>query len=266
MEVHVENVEKSFRQPGSDKELKVLGPVTLQVPSGTFVTIVGPSGCGKSTLLKMLAGFEKLSAGTLSIGGKPVGAPTPTVGMVFQEYALLPWKTAQENIELGLKYRGVPPRERKPIVAQYVELVGLKGFEVHYPHELSGGMRQRCALARTLASDPAVLLMDEPFGALDAQTREVLQEQLLRIWGEAQLQTSRKTVLFVTHSIDEAILLSDRIVIMTARPGRILNVFENPLERPRPSDIKAHGEFARIRQKLWDQIREETLRAISQGF
>jgi NitT/TauT family transport system ATP-binding protein len=266
MEVQVHEVEKFFRLPRSESNLKVLGPVTLQVPSGTFVTIVGPSGCGKSTLLKMLAGFESCSAGTLSIGGKPVAEPTPRVAMVFQEYALLPWKTAYENIELSLKYRGAPERERKSVVAEYVELVGLKGFEAHYPHELSGGMRQRCAIARTLVSDPTVLLMDEPFGALDAQTREILQEQLLRIWGEVRDGKSRKTVLFVTHSIDEAILLSDRIVIMTGRPGQILSVFDNPLPRPRPSDIRVHPEFARIRQQLWGQIKEEALRALSQGF
>ena len=266
MEIRIDAVEKSFKRPGSDADLKVFGPVTLHISPGTFVAIVGPSGCGKSTLLKMLAGFEKTSTGTLSIGGKRVTEPTPSVGMVFQEYALLPWKTAQENVELGLKYRGVPESERKAIGARYVELVGLKGFEVHYPHELSGGMRQRCALARTLATDPEVLLMDEPFGALDAQTRELLQEQLLKIWGEADLRQSRKTVLFVTHSIDEAVLLSDRIVIMTARPGRILKVFDNPLERPRPADVKSCAEFSRIRQQLWDEMRGETLRAISQGF
>jgi NitT/TauT family transport system ATP-binding protein len=266
MEVRIENLAKSFKLPESDEDLKVLAPITLQVASGTFVAIIGPSGCGKSTLLKILAGFEKPTSGNAAIGGKPVAGPTPTVGMVFQEYALLPWKTAYENMELGLKYRGIPRHQREAIVAEYVELVGLKGFEKHYPHELSGGMKQRCALARTLANDPAVLLMDEPFGALDAQTREILQEQLLKIWGETKLWESRKTVLFVTHSIDEAILLSDKIVIMTARPGKILSAYDNPLERPRSSSVRAHPEFSRIRQQLWDKIREETLRAIAQGF
>lgn len=266
MEVQIESVAKSFKLPESDQDLKVLAPITLEVASGTFVAIIGPSGCGKSTLLKILAGFEKPTSGKAVIGGAPVAGPKPSVGMVFQEYALLPWKTAYENIELGLRYRGIPDQQREPIVAKYVELVGLKGFERHYPHELSGGMRQRCALARTLANDPAVLLMDEPFGALDAQTREILQEQLLKIWGETKLWDSRKTVLFVTHSIDEAILLADKIVIMTARPGKILSAYDNPLERPRSSDVRAHPEFSRIRQQLWDKIRGETLRAIAQGF
>ena len=266
MEVRIENLAKSFKLPESDQDLKVLAPITLQVASGTFIAIIGPSGCGKSTLLKILAGFEKPTSGNCAIGGTPVAGPKPAVGMVFQEYALLPWKTAYENMELGLIYRGIPKPKREAIVAEYVELVGLKGFEKHYPHELSGGMKQRCALARTLANDPAVLLMDEPFGALDAQTRELLQEQLLKIWGEARLGESRKTVLFVTHSIDEAILLADKIVIMSARPGKILSAYDNPLERPRSSNVRANPEFSRIRQQLWDKIREETLRAIAQGF
>lgn len=266
MDVRIEGLTKSFKLPESEETLKVLEPITLEVASGRFVAIIGPSGCGKSTLLKILAGFEQPTSGKAAIGGQAVVGPTRTAGMVFQEYALLPWKTAYENMELGLKYRGIPRHEREAIVAEYVELVGLKGFERHYPHELSGGMKQRCALARTLANDPAVLLMDEPFGALDAQTREILQEQLLRIWGETKLGAPRKTVLFVTHSIDEAVLLSDRIVIMTARPGRILEAYDNPLERPRPSDVRARPEFARFRQELWDKIRAETLRAIAQGF
>lgn len=266
MEVRIENLTKSFRIPESEEDLKVLEPITMQVAAGTFLAVIGPSGCGKSTLLKILAGFEKPTSGRASIGGKPVAGPTRTAGMVFQEYALLPWKTAYENIELGLKYSGVPKVKRETIVAEYVELVGLKGFERHYPHELSGGMKQRCALARTLANDPAVLLMDEPFGALDAQTREILQEQLLRIWGETKRWESRKTVLFVTHSIDEAVLLSDRIAIMSARPGKMLGVYDNPLERPRPSDVRVLPDFSRIRHELWNKIREESLRALTQGL
>jgi NitT/TauT family transport system ATP-binding protein len=264
MDVEIEDIAKSFRLPGSDRHLQVLAPIALRVESGSFLAIIGPSGCGKSTLLKILAGFESPTSGRALIGKKAVVAPTPTVGMVFQEYALLPWKTVSENMELGLVYRGMPREQREPIIAQYLEQVGLKGFEKHYPHELSGGMKQRCALARTFVCDPAVLLMDEPFGALDAQTRELLQEQLLEIWGESQAE--RKTVLFVTHSIDEALVLSDRIVIMSARPGKILSAYENPLARPRSAHVRSNPEFSRIREELWNRIKEESLRAIAQGF
>jgi ABC-type nitrate/sulfonate/bicarbonate transport system ATPase subunit len=264
MEVEIEDVAKSFRLPGSTRDLQVLAPIALQVASGTFLAIIGPSGCGKSTLLKILAGFERPTSGKAVIGGNPVVGPTPTVGMVFQEYALLPWKTVYENMELGLIYRGMPKEQREPMVARYVERVGLQGFEKHYPHELSGGMKQRCALARTFVCDPAVLLMDEPFGALDAQTRELLQEQLLEIWGESQRE--RKTVLFVTHSIDEALVLSDKIVVMSARPGKILSAYENPLPRPRSAHVRSNPEFSRIREHLWSSIKKESVRAIAQGF
>ena len=184
--------------------------------------------------------------------------------MVFQEYALPPWKTVQDNVELGLKFRGVPRARRREIAARYITLVGLVGFEDRYPHELSGGMRQRCALARTLANDAELLLMDEPFAAVDATTREIIQGELLRIWGEHLSPHERKTVLFVTHSIDEAIYLSDRVVVMSRRPGVIKEVYANLLHRPRTDEVRSSPEFLKARDHLWSLVRDEALRAMTE--
>ncbi|MDE2572658.1 MAG: ABC transporter ATP-binding protein [bacterium] len=247
------------------QRFEALGCVNLSIGEGEFVSIVGPSGCGKSSLLRIVAGLEEPSGGEVVFDGIAVAGPSSRRGMVFQEYALPPWKTVAQNVELGLKFRGVPPKERAQIAQRYITLVGLQGFEHRYPRELSGGMRQRCALARTLANDPDLLLMDEPFAAVDAQTREILQEELLKIWGGHLTPQRRKMVLFVTHSIDEAIFLSDRVVVMSSRPGIIKEVFTNPLPRPRADESRSSPVFLEARDHLWGQLKSETLKAISQA-
>jgi NitT/TauT family transport system ATP-binding protein len=203
--------------PGPDgAELRILGGVTLEIGPSEFVCLLGPSGCGKTTLLNCLAGFLSPSAGKILIDGAPVLGTPPEVGIVFQEHALFPWFTVQHNVEYGLRVRGVARDERQRIAREFIELVGLTGFEHHYPHQLSGGMKQRVGIARTLVNGPSVLLMDEPFGALDALTREAMQEELLRVW-----ERDRKTVVFVTHSIAEAVFLADRVIVLSPRPGTV---------------------------------------------
>ena len=214
--------------------------VSLEVDEGEFVSIVGPRGCGKSTLMEIVGGLIAPTGGTITIGGTPVTAPTPTVGIVFQQESAFPWRTVAENVAFGLEMTGVGKDERRTARATMIELVGLKGFEDRYPSELSGGMRQRVAIARTLVMKPRIILMDEPFGALDEQTRLILGEELRRI-----REATGATVLFITHSFDEALLLSDRIVVMTARPGRVKKIVENPLPRPRDSTIVCDPEFGR---------------------
>ena len=209
----------------------------IDVEEGEFLSIVGPSGCGKSTFLNILLGLIKPDSGDVSIHGKQIAGPGTDRAMVFQEFGLLPWRTAQNNIELGLELKKVPAEKRRAVAGRLIDLVGLSGFESHYPHELSGGMKQRVGLARALATDPEVLLMDEPFAALDAQTRDLMQAELLRVWREA-----RKTVLFVTHQIDEAIYLSDRVMVMSKRPGRAKRIFAIPL--PAPARIRNAGDAA----------------------
>lgn len=209
-------------------EFVALQNVSLDIRSGEFVAVIGVSGCGKSTLLELVAGLQRPTSGTIAFDGVPHQGPHPRVSVVFQEDSTFPWKTVAGNIGFGLEMRGVPAGVRSERVRQMVELVGLHGFERHYPHQLSGGMRQRVAIGRTLVLDPGILLMDEPFGALDEQTRFVLGEELLRIWRE-----SGCTILFVTHSLHEAVQLADRIVVLTPKPGRIARVIENDLERPR---------------------------------
>lgn len=231
--------------------------IDLTMTEGEFVTILGPSGCGKSSLLRIVAGLEPPSGGEVLFDGAAVDGPSWRRGMVFQEYALPPWKTVAQNVELGPKFRGIPPKERAEIARRYITLVGLSGFEERYPRELSGGMRQRCALARTLANDPELLLMDEPFAAVDAQTREILQDELLAIWGQ-----QRKMVLFVTHAIDEAVFLSDRVVVMSARPGVIKEDFVNPLARPRSDETRSSPAFLQVRDHLWGLLKNETLKAL----
>jgi len=239
-----------------------IGQVDLSMSEGEFVTILGPSGCGKSSLLRIVAGLEAPSAGQVFFDGVAVDGPSWRRGMVFQEYALPPWKTVAENVQLGLKFRGVARKERVEIAQRFITLVGLGGFEGRYPRELSGGMRQRCALARTLANDPELLLMDEPFAAVDAQTREILQDELLNLWGKSRDPRERKMVLFVTHAIDEAAFLSDRVVVMSARPGVIKEDFKNPLPRPRSPEVRSSAAFIEVRDHLWSLVKGETLKAL----
>jgi NitT/TauT family transport system ATP-binding protein len=222
-----------------------------------FSVIVGPSGCGKSSLLRLVAGLIEPSAGKISLDGKEVTRPGKDRGMVFQSYTLFPWLTVRDNVEFGLKIGGVPAAERARIAAHYISEVGLEGFETSYPKQLSGGMMQRVALARALANDPAILLMDEPFGALDSQTRSLMQELLLKIW-----EHSHKTVLFITHDIDEAILLGDRVHVMTARPGRIKERVEIDIQRPRTVDVAMSLEFIALKRRITALIHDEALKAM----
>jgi NitT/TauT family transport system ATP-binding protein len=239
-------------------ESKERAPVTalsgfnVQVARGEFVSIVGPSGCGKSTFLNMLLGLIKPGSGEMRIDDATITGPGQERAMVFQEFGLLPWRTVQANVELGLELKGAPAAQRAARAHELIKLVGLKGFERHYPHELSGGMKQRVGLARALATDPEVLLMDEPFAALDAQTRDLMQTELLRIW-----ERTKKTVLFVTHSIEEAAYLSDRVVVMTARPGRTKQTLDIALPRPRDYEMRLTAEFNEIKSRIWEVLKEE---------
>jgi NitT/TauT family transport system ATP-binding protein len=252
--LEVKSLAKSFSRQG--QRVVALENFNLTVEEGEFLAIVGPSGCGKSTFLHMLGGFEPVDGGTMTINGTVVRAPGPDRGMLFQEYALYPWRTVVGNILWPLEVQKVPKAEREAIAERFISMVGLGHFRNHYPAELSGGMKQRVALARLLALNPKVLLMDEPFGALDAQNRELLQEELQQIWNSA-----RKTVLFVTHDIDEAIYLADRVIVFTARPGRIKADIEIELPRPREIEIKKSAKYTQYRNQIWDLLREEVLRA-----
>ncbi len=242
--VKVEDATKTFSSRKGD--VTALEHVNLEVHDGQFVCLLGPSGCGKTTLLRMIGGLDVPTSGTVSIDGKIVDGPSPKMTMVFQEYSLYPWRTVAENVGFGLEMIGVSKEERIAEVNRRLALVGLTGFGDSYPYELSGGMRQRAAVARALATDPAVMLMDEPFGALDAQTRNKMQRELLQIWEE-----TKKTILFVTHSVDEAVYLSDKIVILTPRPGRIYEIYPNPLPRPRD---RTSIEFAKLRKDVLAEI------------
>ena len=224
----------------------------LEVARGEFVSIVGPSGCGKSTFLNILLGLVRPDSGELKLNNTPITGPGQERAMVFQEFGLLPWRTVQANIELGLELKHVAASTRAERSAELIKLVGLQGFEQHYPHELSGGMKQRVGLARALATEPEVLLMDEPFAALDAQTRDLMQTELLQIW-----ERTRKTVLFVTHSIEEAAYLSDRVIVMTARPGRMKDIIPIGLPRPRDYEMRLTPEFNDIKSKIWEVLKEE---------
>jgi len=229
-----------------------LSNFSLEVGRGEFVSIVGPSGCGKSTFLNILLGLLRPEAGEMRLNGTPIAGPSQERAMVFQEFGLLPWRTVRANVELGLELKGIPSAERSQRAAELIKLVGLQGFERHYPHELSGGMKQRVGLARALATEPEVLLMDEPFAALDAQTRDLMQAELLQIWGR-----TKKTVLFVTHSIEEAAYLSDRVIVMTARPGRTKDVLKIQLARPRDYEMRLTPEFNEIKLRIWEVLKEE---------
>jgi ABC-type nitrate/sulfonate/bicarbonate transport system ATPase subunit len=226
--------------------------ISFEVRDREFAVLVGTSGCGKSTILRLVAGLTRPTAGRVLVDSRAVGGPGADRGMVFQSYTLFPWLTVQQNVEFGPRLRGMPAGERAALARRYLAQVGLEGFERVYPKELSGGMMQRVAIARALANDPAVLLMDEPFGALDAQTRALMGELLLKVWGETE-----KTVLFVTHDIEEAIFLGDRVLVMTARPGRIREEVPVPLPRPRSMDVLTSPEFVALKRRVMDLIRDE---------
>jgi NitT/TauT family transport system ATP-binding protein len=256
----LDGVRKEFPVTGRDGErsaVTALDGIDLTVGAGEFLVVVGPSGCGKSSLLDLLGGLSRPTSGSILLDGSPVTGPGLDRGIVFQQYALLPWRTALGNVEFGLEATGVPRRERAARAREFLDLVGLSGFEGRHPHELSGGMRQRVAIARSLAYDPDVLLMDEPFAALDAQTRESLQDELLRIW-----QRTGKTVVFITHGIDEAVHLGQRVAVMTSRPGRIKEVVPIDLPaRTSSDDPRSSPEFARYRHRIWSLLRDEVSRA-----
>ena len=235
------------RKPG----LVALYNISLTIRKNEFVSLLGPSGCGKTTLIRIIAGLLTADRGEVLVNSQVVNSPGRDRCMVFQQFGLLPWRTVMSNVEFGLEIDGVPREERRALAEKYLELVGLKGFENYYPHQISGGMQQRVGIARALSKKPEILLMDEPFGAVDAQTREQLQEELLKIWAQTE-----NTVVFVTHSIDEAIYLSDRVVVMQARPGRIKEEVTIDLPRPRwEGDIKADPRFAQLRAHLRDSLR-----------
>jgi NitT/TauT family transport system ATP-binding protein len=239
-----------------DTEIVALATITASIAEGEFACLLGPSGCGKSTLLKIIAGLVPPSSGTITIAGRTVTGPGPDRSVVFQDYALFPWMTVADNVEFGLAARGVPPDRRREVSSELLRVVGLHDFATKYPHHLSGGMKQRVSIARALAVDPVLLLMDEPFGALDAQTRFVMQQELLRIW-----RAYRKTVVFVTHSIDEALYLGDRVLVMTARPGTIKA--DLGVTSPRPRDIGG-VEFAALRRQTLELLSEEIARSMEQ--
>jgi NitT/TauT family transport system ATP-binding protein len=246
-DIRVVGVSKNYISGG--RSMHAVENVSFDIKDAQFVCIVGPSGCGKSTLLRMIAGLEPISSGEIFVGGKKVTCPSPSIGFVFQEYTLFPWRTVQKNVEFGLEMKKLPAPEREKIAAKYIDLVGLTKFKDAYPYELSGGMKQRTAIARTLAVNPEVLLMDEPFGALDAQTRNILQEELLDIWSK-----ERKKVLFVTHNVDEAVFLADKVIIMTARPGRIKEIIDIDIPRPR---IRTETEVNKVRTSILKTLFEE---------
>ena len=255
MFIDIKKLSKVFQidrkhQTGDASTLTVLNQVSLQIEKGEFVSLLGASGCGKTTLLRIVSGLLAPNEGTVSVGGRLVTRPRPDLSMVFQNFGLLPWRSVLDNVAFPLEIDGQSKEMRYAVASRLIKLVGLSSFERHYPHELSGGFQQRVGLARALTRDPSVLLMDEPFAALDAQTREVLQEDLLRIWAETKC-----TVLFVTHSIDEALMLSDRIVVLKPNPGHIHSILTPPFRDVRTtSDVRMHPEFAVTRASLRQMI------------
>jgi ABC-type nitrate/sulfonate/bicarbonate transport system ATPase subunit len=257
--IQARNVSLSFK-PKNREPVTALNNFTIEVSKGEFVSIVGPSGCGKSTFLNIVLGLIKPDTGEIRLNGTPIKGPGQERAMVFQEFGLLPWRTVAANVELGLELKGVPAAERAERATELIKLVGLTGFERHYPHELSGGMKQRVGLARALATEPEVLLMDEPFAALDAQTRDLMQAELLQIWERTQ-----KTVLFVTHSIEEAAYLSDRVIVMTARPGRTKSVLKINLPRPRDYEMRLCAEFNDIKADIWNTLKDELISRSGDG-
>ncbi|HLI13995.1 MAG TPA: ABC transporter ATP-binding protein [Alphaproteobacteria bacterium] len=254
--LQIDDVALRFTPRGAPP-VTALENISLDVEEKEFSVIVGPSGCGKSSLLRLVAGLIQPTGGAIYLDGKRVTKPGKDRGMVFQSYTLFPWLTVQANVEFGLKVGGMAAEERAKIARHFISEVGLDGFERAYPKQLSGGMMQRVALARALANNPDILLMDEPFGALDSQTRSLMQELLLRIW-----ESSQKTVLFITHDIDEAILLGDRVYVMTARPGRIKEMITIDIPRPRTVDVLTSGPFITLKRRIMALIHEEAVRAM----
>ncbi|MBX3596713.1 MAG: ABC transporter ATP-binding protein [Rhizobiaceae bacterium] len=252
-----ESVSKIYKVEGAP-EVQAVQNLSLNIEEGEFVCIIGASGCGKSTLLNMFAGFSKPSSGRILLKGQPIEGIEPRCGMVFQSYALFPWKTVRGNVEFGLKMKGKDAASRRQIAERFIEIVGLKGFEDRYPTELSGGMQQRVTLARILAADPEVLLMDEPFAALDAMTRQVMQEELLRIH-----EANKKTTVFITHNIDEALILADRIVVLSTRPGKVKAIMNNDLPRPRHITIQLSNEFNERKNEIWSHVEEEVRKHVN---
>ena len=249
--LQVDQVSLRYQKPDGGV-FTALDKVSFEVPDQQFAVLVGPSGCGKSSLLYLTAGLNEPTAGEIYVGGQQVQGPGADRGMVFQSYTLFPWLTVRQNVEFGLKRRGMAAAQRKEIVDHYVNEVGLAGFADNYAKQLSGGMMQRVAIARALANDPQILLMDEPFGALDSQTRLQMQQLLLRVWGN-----SKKTVLFVTHDIDEAILLGDRVYVMGARPGRIKQILDVPIERPRHLDMVMERSFIEMKREIFGLLHDD---------
>ena len=249
--LEIKNVVKKFIT--EKKEVLAVDNVNFEVRNNEFLSIVGPSGCGKSTILRMIAGLEKPTSGEILIEGRKIEKPDAERGMVFQQYTLLPWRTVLENVGFGLEIKGVPKAERDEVARKFIKMIGLEGFEDAYPYELSGGMQQRVAIARTLANDPKIVLMDEPFGALDTQTRTILQNELLKIW-----EKDKKTVIFITHSVEEAVYLSDRVIIMTARPGKVKDIIDIKLERPRKRNSP---EFIEYKKEIVDKLKDEVLKS-----
>ncbi len=267
IKVSVEGVGKAFESRRATTE--ALRDVDLDIRQGEFLALVGPTGCGKSTLLNIIAGLTLPTAGTLTLDGTPIAGPGPERGMLFQDYALFPWRTVKGNIEFGLRYG---PRSRRPsagerdaIVQRYIDLVGLQGAENKFPRQLSGGMRQRTALARLWVTNPEVLLMDEPLTALDAQTRLVMEEELLRIWGQEHEGGDRKTIVYVTHAIDEAVFLADRIAVMGTHPGHIKAIIDIALPRPRTDELRGGAEYDELYRQVWGLIRDEAYQAAQES-
>ena len=253
-QISIENVGHVYRPPNG-RAVPALEDISLDVAEREFLALLGPSGCGKSTLLYLIGGFLPVERGAISVNGKPVAGPGPDRGIVFQHFALFPWKTVRANIAYGLERQGLPRDEREARVQSFIDLVGLTGFEDSYPSQLSGGMKQRTALARTLAFDPSILLMDEPFGALDAQTRHLMQAELLSIW-----QRTPKTVIFVTHDVQEAVYLADRVAVMSARPGRIKTIVDTKFDKNDPGVFKTKRFVDKV-DELWNLVRDEAIKA-----
>jgi NitT/TauT family transport system ATP-binding protein len=245
--ITVDRVRKVFPLKGED--FVALGDVSLEVADNEFVTIVGPSGCGKTTLMNVLAGLESPTGGRALVDGAAVTGPGPERGVIFQQYALFPWLTVRKNVEFGLRTAGVPAARRRAIAERFIDLVGLGQFADALPKTLSGGMKQRCAIARAYAVNPSILLMDEPFGAVDALTRVRLQEQLLATWSQ-----ERRTVVFITHDVDEAVFLANRVVVMAAHPGRIVEVIDVGLPYPRNEELRLSPEFSQLRNRVWSAV------------
>jgi len=253
-QIAIEGVSHVYRPPRG-REVLALDQVSLSVRNREFVALLGPSGCGKSTLLYLLGGFLPVESGAILVDGQPVAGPGPDRGIVFQHFALFPWKTVRGNILYGLERQGMPKEEREKRALDFIELVGLSGFEDSYTSQLSGGMKQRTAIARTLAFDPKILLMDEPFGALDAQTRGLMQRELMLIW-----QRTPKTVIFVTHDVQEAVFLADRVAVMSARPGRIKTIVDTRFDK-QSGNIFKEKEFVEKVDETWNLVREEAIKA-----